>query len=401
VSTTTTRQYLFRTPAQDTAQFTFAVMGDSRASAGGGDYSYNGVNARVMGTLATRAFNQEAEFIVHTGDMINGGTTDVTDFEMQLRSFKDVVENVGHYIPIYEIMGNHETLVDYYSSGGSYLLLDKEGEKSAEVIFANEFVNPTNGPEPDNVAANTPPGKSLPPYQESVYYFDYGNSRFVVMNNNYWWSTQPEKYGGNLEGYVLDDQMAWLTEVFSQTKADDSIKHVFLFAQEPLFPVAGHSRDAMWYSGGAPEHNDGFSRTYVIERRDEIWRAFVGTGKAVAGNFGDEHNYSRTYIAQDKDGNDFEYPVWQIISGGSGAPFSMLETPAYLAAFGLPPLPWSDNVMKFSTQMHYTLFKIDGSKVMLEVYNIDGHLIDSLELTKDLMIQYDFYLPVIVHAFGG
>ncbi len=388
INTITTRQYAFRTPAQDTTQFAFAVMGNSRAGYGGGEYDFNGVNARVMGSLATGAFNQGAEFIVHTGDLVNGHTTSVPDFEMQIESFKDAVENVGHYIPIYELVGDHEAVTNIYSDtvGGQSYIFDKEGSESAETVFANEFVNPSNGPDPDNVVANTPPGKSLPPYKESVYYFDYGNSRFVMMNNNYWYSSHPEQYGGNLEGYVLDDQMAWLTEVFSQTKADDSIDHIFLFAQEPLFPTGGHSADGMWHSSGDPAQNDGWDRTYVVERRDEIWRAFVGTGKAVAGSFGDESNYSRTFITQNQDGQSFTRPVWQIVSGGAGAPFSIQET----------GLPWSDDVKKFSTQLHYVLFKVDGDTVTLETYNIDGELIENIELTP---IGYTIYLPLVIRNY--
>jgi hypothetical protein len=389
VTTTATRQYYFRTPAEDATEFTFAVMGDSRSGVGGGEYDFNGVNGLAMRNLSTDAFNKGAEFILHTGDLINGYTDDKLDFEMQFESFKDTVEHVGHFIPIYEMMGNHEALVNAYLAWdlGGLLQFDKEGDDSSEVVFANEFVNPTNGPEPDNVAANAPPGKSLPPYKENVYYFDYGNSRFVVFNNNYWYSGLPERFGGNLEGYVLDDQMDWLTDVFSETKADASIEHLFLFAQEPMFPSGAQAGSGMWYEGGDPAKNGGWDRTYVVERRDEIWKAFVGTGKAVAANFGDEHNYSRTFITKDKNGDDFDRPVWQLISGGAGAP--------YKAAWRTD-LPWSDNVERFTTQMHYTLFRVAQDEVMLEVYNIDGALIDSLELTKDLGVEYNCYLPFVI-----
>ncbi len=377
-NTTNTRQFYFFTPAKNTTKFTFAVMGDSREGYGSGEYQYNGVNGYVQEALATAAFNNKAEFILHTGDMVNGYGDSALDFEMQLESFKDAVEDVGHYLPIYEMIGNHEVVINAYNSEDKtnlpygYLMVDKEGDESGEAIFANEFVNPTNGPEPDNAAANVPEGKSLPPYKESVYHFDYGNSRFVIMNNNYWYNTYPEKFGGNLEGFVLDDQAEWLIDIFDQTKQDDSIEHVFLFAQEPMFPNGGQSKNSMWYNGGAADANGGWDRTHVVERRDEIWKAFIGTGKAVAANFGDEHNYSRTLITQDMHGADYEYPVWQMISGGAGAPYS---------ADYRDDLPWSDNIAKTSTQYSYTLFQIDGSRVKYEAYNIKGHVIDSAELT--------------------
>ncbi|MGB0385254.1 MAG: metallophosphoesterase [Ardenticatenaceae bacterium] len=383
MSTTNTPEYFFRTPAENTTEFTFAVMGDSRGNYGGGERGFNGLNAFAMRNLSTDAFVKGADFIVHTGDMVNGYTSSVLNFEMQLESFKDSVEAVGHYIPIYEMMGNHEALIDQYISPGQgfdVFQLDKKGDESTEAIFANEFVNPTNGPTPDHQAAGVPDGQSLPPYSENVYYFDYGNSRFVVMNNNYWWSSRPEQYGGNLEGYVLDDQMAWLTQVFSDTKNNDNIEHLFFFAQEPMFPNDGHTIDAMWYSDGAstypcnPTSNclPDLNRSYIIERRDQIWDAFVGTGKAVAANFGDEHNYSRTLIVNDKDDQPFDRPVWQLISGGAGAPISFRQDMT---------VPWSDTVRLFRTEFHYTLFKVDGQQVMLEVYSIDGVLIDQVGLT--------------------
>jgi hypothetical protein len=385
-NTTTSRQFYFRTPTKNATKYTFVVLGDSRGGNGGGEYNFGGSNARVMKTLAKAAFAKGAEFIIHTGDMVNGYTGNQLDFEMQLRAYKIGIESIGHHIPFYEIMGNHEFLFDQYEfkdddKEKSYvpsfpsIFVDKVGNESTEAIFANEFVNPENGPEPNAQAVNAPEGESPPPYQENVYSFDYGNSRFVVMNNNYWTNTMADLYGGNIEGYILDDQRDWLLAKFEETKNDDSIDHLFISAQEPLFPnSASHVWDGMWYNKGEPEKNKGFDRSYIYKRRDEIWRAFVGTGKAVSGNFGDEHQYTRALITKDGDGNKFEYPVWHMVSGGSGAPF----------AATLGETPWKQNVKRFETQFHYTLFKVDGNSVTLETYNIDNALIERVELTKEL-----------------
>ncbi|MCI5148311.1 MAG: hypothetical protein D3916_02760 [Candidatus Electrothrix sp. MAN1_4] len=383
IDTTMSRQYYFSTPAEHAAQFNFAVLGDSREGGGGGDYDFNGVNATALRNVVTEAFKNDAAFIVNTGDLINGYTTSILDFQMQLESYKDVVEEVRHYLPMYEMMGNHEALLDVYfrdeapeeKGGITYfpmLMFDKEGENSSEVVFGKEFINPQNGPEVNNAAANVPKGKMQPTYKENVYYVDYGNARLIMMNNNYWINGLPEKYGGNLEGYILDDQYEWLLKLFQQTREDDSIDHVFIFAQEPFFPVGWQSNTGMWYQGGDPKKNGGYDRSYVSERRDQIWNAFIATGKAVAGNFGDEHNYSRTLVTKDRNGKPYPKPVWQIITGGAGAPFASLET----------DLPWSDGVKKHSPQMHFALYKVDGKQVFLETYSLDGLLIDSVELTQ-------------------
>ncbi|HHE46798.1 MAG TPA: hypothetical protein ENL08_03725 [Bacteroidetes bacterium] len=362
--TTMTREYFFTTPESDATSFSFAVMGDSREGYGGGENAFGGVNYKVTQRFAMDAFNRGVEFIIHTGDMVNGYTTGRADLEMQLTTFKSAVEPVGHFIPIYEVMGNHEVVIDIYDDGSrSGLRFDKRGDESSEVIFARHFVNPTNGPEPDQAGA--------PPYRENVYYFDYGNSRFVIMNNNYWWSGYPEEYGGNLEGYVLDDQFKWLKRVFADAAVDSTVEHLFLFAQEPMFPTGGHARDGMWYHGGDPEMNNGIDRSYIVRRRDEIWRAFIETGKAVAGSFGDEHNYSRTLITSGTDPG-VNSPVWQIISGGAGAPFYAQDK----------SVPWAPFVLAFSTQMNYVLIRVEGSRVELEAYGFTGEMIDEAVLKE-------------------
>ncbi len=381
-NTIESRKFYFKTPRKNARKYTFVVLGDNRGGNGGGEYNYNGTNSRIMRTLARAAFEKGAEFIINTGDMINGYTASALDFSMQLKAYKDAIEPIAHYIPFYSIMGNHEIAFDMYldpaSKKGGYsfhglpiILVDKEGKESSEALFAKEFVHPKNGPIPDRRAAKAPRGKTPPPYKENVYYFDYGTSRFVVMNNNYWVNTAPDVYGGNLEGYILDDQTKWLLDLFKKTKRDRKIKHLYIFAQEPMFPNGGHAADGMWYNGGAPDKNSGFDRRYVAKRRDQIWAAFVDTGKAVSGNFGDEHHYTRTLITRDRNGKKFKRPVWQLVSGGAGAPY---------AAGELSNTPWRKNVKKYDNRFHYTLFKVNGNHVTLEVYDINNILIERVKL---------------------
>ena len=55
--------------------------------------------------------------------------------------------------------------------------------------------------------------------------------------------------------------------------------------------------DAMWYNGSDPAKNHGVDRTYVVQRRDELWQAFVSTGKAVAAFVAHEYSYARALLA--------------------------------------------------------------------------------------------------------
>jgi 3',5'-cyclic AMP phosphodiesterase CpdA len=311
-------------------EFEFAIMSDSRAGVGGGERSFAGVNYHKLSRFTIDAYQNGADFVVFSGDLVNGYTTSMDDYHRQLGAWKDATEQVGCYIPIYEVMGNHESLVDVYDDGSSYgIEFDKQDDgtnKSAETIFAEEFVNPDGGsPDPENTTA--------PSYAENVYYFDYGNTRVIAFNTNYWWCSHPEDFGGNLEGYVMDNQLAWIKDVLDAASDDGAIEHIFMFAHEPAFPNGGHLHDAQWYNGGESSGNEDYygnplNRTHVIERRDALWEAISQDGKVVAVFFGDEHNYNRMSVDDETpvylDGStnpNFTNPVWQIITGGAGAPF--------------------------------------------------------------------------------
>ncbi|MDX1971967.1 MAG: metallophosphoesterase [Candidatus Sumerlaeia bacterium] len=385
---TQTRSYSFTTPHR-AKPFQFAAMVDSREGVGGGMQNFFGVNAFSLYTLGSDAYYRGADFIVFAGDLINGYTTSVADFEMQLNSFRLIMEPLHSRIPIYESMGNHEALIDTWKSesrGG--ISLDKQGEESAEAAFARAFVNPLNGPENE--------GSGTPTYKENVYFFDHGNARFFMLNNNYWWSSNPHQYGGNLEGYMLPTQIAWLREQVTLADADPAITHLFFAAQEPIFPNGGHTGDAMWYNGGDTNRDGAVdaSDINIVENRNELWEIVSGSPKTAAFITGDEHAYSRTLIEpttpvghkRKPDGTEavFLYPVMHVTSGGAGAPWYDVEL----------DLPWTPSLKAHSTQPHYAFFKVDGGTVELEVYSQTGQRIDSV-----LIKQSD--RPLVERRAGG
>ena len=361
-------------------EFEFAIMSDSRAGVGGGERSFAGVNYHKLARFTIDAYQNGADFVVFSGDLVNGYTTSMDDYHRQLGAWKDATEQVGCYIPIYEVMGNHESLVDVYDDGSSYgIEFDKQDDgvnKSAETIFAEEFVNPAGGsPDPENTTA--------PSYAENVYYFDYGNTRVIAFNTNYWWCSHPEDFGGNLEGYVMDNQLAWIKDVLDDAAGDSTIEHIFMFAHEPAFPNGGHLHDAQWYNGGESSENEDYygnplNRTHVIERRDELWEAISQNGKVVAVFFGDEHNYNRMSVDDETpvylDGStnpNFTNPVWQIITGGAGAPF-----------YAQQDTPWSGDVESFYPSKHYCMISVDGGEVALKAISDSGEVVDECVLRE-------------------
>lgn len=349
------RTYSLRTAPQE-PEFSFVFTCDGRTGGlGGGDTALEGINGVSARALAIQMARHSPHLFIFTGDLINGYTTREDDFHAQLRSWKRIHGPFLHEVALYTGMGNHESLIDIFEDGTQ---VDKQGEQSAEAVFAAEFLNPMNGPEPER------PG--LPPYKGNVYSFDYGACHFTQLNSDYWYSSRPQQHTGNPFGRLLPGQLDWLEKDLKAARSA-GMRHIFVFVHEPAFPNGGHMQDSLW-EGGKPEG---------VKTRDRFW-TIVSQAGARAVFSGHEHNYSRTLI-DDKtpvhsDGTanaDFLKPVWQITQGAAGAPFYPRDYTA----------PWQKNVKKFFAHTwSYCLVQVRGPRVSLETYSYTGELLDQTEL---------------------
>lgn len=361
--------------------FVYAFASDSRAGQGGGERNIYGTNAYVMKKMAALAVNKGVAFFQFTGDMINGYSSNIGETNLQYANWKRNIEPFWHYIPFNVGFGNHEALVNVFDDGSSYgVQVDKfpYSNKSAERIFANQFVNPENGPESEDGSAYDPkPGQlDFPSYSENVFYYTYDNLAMIVLNSNYWYAPSnraiPE-IGGNPHGYIMDNQLKWLERTIQVLDDDKNIDHIFVTIHTPAFPNGGHSGDDMWYRGNNHTRPSVAGKPVekgILERRDEFLNIIINKSeKVVALLCGDEHNYSRLKLTNKtsiyRDGYSgkklkISRPFWQITNGSAGAPY-----------YGQEELPWSESVEKFSTQYALMLFYVDGEKITLEVVNPD------------------------------
>jgi len=348
------REFTFN--VSDSNTFAFAVLSDCREGRAEFDYNMQAVNERTLKRLLLNAKKHDAKFILFPGDLASGYTTNVKDFEKQLKSFAYSTEPVSSSIPLFEGMGNHEVTFDIYCDK-PMIAFDKLPPHSSEDIFANVFVNPENG--------NFCEKEGLPSYKENAYWFKYKGNLFVMLNTNYWWASQPENYHGNLEGHIMDKQLKWLENTLKEQ--GENAKNIFVFAHEPTFPVSAHMEDAMWYNGGKPSRNNGIDRSYVIKRREEFLKTLDKFGVKLV-FFGDEHNYSRVLI--NKDIAPIKGEIMQIITGGSGAPFYNLAK----------EIPWKKNLKAFGRSNHYMLVNVTDNSVKVKAISLDGKIIDSFEI---------------------
>lgn len=385
--------YLKTAPGKGSRKpFVFGYSSDSRHATGGGERRIMGANAYIMKKIAALAHMKEASFIQFTGDMINGYLSNKEAQRLQYYNWKKSIEPFWHYMPFYAGMGNHEVL--------GHIFRDENGRQmgfinafpyethSSEALFAEEFVNPENGPlsEDNNKFDPSPDYPDFPSYKENVYYYTYGNVAMIVLNSNYWYApsvnNQPT-LGGGLHGYLMDNQIKWLRETIAKLEKDRDIDHIFVTQHTPAFPNGGHSRDDMWYSG------DNSKRPFIagkpvdkgiIERRDEYLDILINESTKVVGMLtGDEHNYNWLKLTSDMPIYPENYPhkklnvtrpIYQINNGAAGAPY-----------YGQEVLPWSSHTQSFSVENALCLFYVDGKNIKMKVYNPDTlNLIDEVVL---------------------
>ncbi len=383
--------FQFRTAAAPGAsKFRFAYASDSRSGYGGGERNVYGTNAQIMSRIGALAVQQNAAFVQFTGDMVDGYVSEPDEMHLQMVNWMHAVEPYWHYIPFNVGMGNHESL-GWYSDSLRWIIADgfPYETHSGEAVFADMFVNPLNGPQSEDGSKFDPdPYRrgDFPTYRENVFHYTYGNTAMIVLNSDYWYAPLLKKtthIGGNLHGYIMDQQLQWLGQVLREFESDSLIEHIFVTVHTPPFPNGGHRGDCMWYDG------DNSHRPWVagkpvekgiIERRDELLDLCVNkSSKVIAFLCGDEHNYNRMLVEErtarypsnwDKARLSLKRPVWQIINGAAGAPF-----------YAQQQLPWSSDVKGFTVQNALCFFDIEGKKISLRVINPDTlETLDSVQI---------------------
>jgi len=95
-----------------------------------------GVNHLTFGRLASLAYRREADFLLFGGDLFNGYTSSVEDFEAQLFSWKRALSGFWHERAVYPAMGNHESLLRVFNGGDIRLDRWPYATDSAEALSA-------------------------------------------------------------------------------------------------------------------------------------------------------------------------------------------------------------------------------------------------------------------------
>ncbi len=362
--------------------FTFSYASDSRSGSGGGERNLGGTNGYIVKKIMALNAQKGVAFSQFTGDLVTGYAMHEGEMQLEYSNWKRTIEPFAHYFPVIPAMGNHEALIRVFRGEKSKKLiyLDKFPfeTQSAEQAFSKAFITPGNGPVSEDGARYDPSDKpgDFPPYGETVYYYTYDNVAMIALNSDYWYSPSVNMVqfsGGNIHGYVMNNQLEWLKKTLEKLEADSNIDHIFVTIHTPFFPNGGHVHDDMWYNGNNDYRPVVAGKRLgkgIIERRDEMLDLLVNKSKKVRAILtGDEHNYCKTEIGPETNIYPETYfpakislarTIYQINNGAAGAPY-----------YAQQQTPWTPFTSGFTTQNALVLFHVDGMSIDVEVLNPD------------------------------
>lgn len=301
--------------ATSLAKFRFAVMADTRKS------KEEPVNAedfqKVLASM--KKIHPQPKFIFFPGDLVHGFDTTYAGMTHQFTVWKNTV------IPYYPIsifypgIGNHETA-------------DGKPHSQAERAFADVF--------PEFKVT-----EELPGYNRTVYYLDYDNSRFFMLNSNH--------IGVNHQ--IDSTQRIWLSRNLNQKP------HDFIFMHEPAYPISSHIGSSL--------------DAYTTER-DAFWK-IIDQANVTLVFVGHEHYYARRHI-NNMFNPEYKNNIYQVTTGSAGA--------SLYTALALNLLNKLDANKQFLrttnidvdpiSEYQFAIVDVVGKRVTTTVYNVKGKIID-------------------------
>ncbi|ADL51710.1 metallophosphoesterase family protein [Clostridium cellulovorans] len=263
------------------------------------------INIPMLRTLLSniKGMSLQPNLIFFVGDMVYGGSK----VNEQLEEWKRIFQEYYPLSMLYPVLGSHENNEAAFSNAFPYL-----------------------------------PNEQLQSYQRSVYYVDYDNTRFIILNS--------DRTAKNYSYTIRAEQREWLRNLL----AGSDKKYHFVFFHVPAFPTGHHYGESL---DGSPAD------------RNALW-SILDEYKVTAVFVGHEHNYCRRLIDKTFSTNDFpiKNSIYQITTGGAGSSLNAHITNAENAIIG--PLGL----------YHYCVLDIKNSGVSMQVYDKENNLIDSCSI---------------------
>lgn len=278
----------------------FIILSDSKGKE-------KGINRKVLIKLLNKTckLSPKPECIVLCGDNVAGSSLEAVLAE-QLQDLRSLIEKYYLGKPLIPVIGNHE-------------VNNEPKDDRYEKIFSRIY----NDMLPDTY---------LDGYNRTVFYADYEDTRFIVLNAFHF----EEKHR------IGKKQLSWFEET-----ASANIKNKIVFVHSPAFPTGAHLRHCL---DSYPDDRDAF---WNIVQNCNIDIVFSGH----------EHNYSRRKIGYKKE-------IYQVITGGSGEKLKS----KFKDKKGVIRAPIAE--------YHFVMVDVDSDGIKVSAISSEGKLLDKFKIDK-------------------
>jgi 3',5'-cyclic-AMP phosphodiesterase len=287
----------------------FIVFSDSKGKE-------NGINEKVLKTLMheTCRLKPEPEFIIMCGDTVAGSSKEEI-LTFQLTRLRKIIEKYHPNKPLFPVVGNHEVNIEP---------LDDRFEKVLSQVY--------NDLTPTEYLAN---------YNKTVYYKDFADMRFIILN----------AFHNGLTHRIGKDQLIWFEE-----KASEYKKNKFVFVHSPAFPTGAHL---------------GHCLDLYPEYRDAFWKTVDKCGIDIVFS-GHEHNYSRRIIDNsfNSENSFYERSINQVITGGGGE--KLRDKYKSKKGIVIPPV----------AVYHFLIVDVETNCITVSAISSKGKKIDEFKIDK-------------------
>ena len=311
--------------------YRFVVMADSR------DDNGTGVNEivfpKVMASISE--LSPQPTFILFVGDLVTG-REDGSEMTRQFQEWKEYVTQ--YYYPlanIYPVFGGHErnsSDSDEYPRKWSAFQKAFDPINEGLIHSVGEYFEPEG-------RGNT------------VYYFEYQNAGFFVLNNDCNPSNDPSEC--DFEHEIDPDQLEWL-KTTKLAVNEQPLK--FFFHHEPAFGTGAHKNDppSDWLPLTMDRKKN--ARDNYIKILAEYDATMIFTGH--------EHQYVRRLINQALTDPPYESSwgsFYEVKTGTCGAPIKDVYHDKFMKNVVVVPV----------YEYHYAVVDVYGTDVSVNVYAVD------------------------------
>lgn len=330
----------------------------------------HGVNEELLSRVVKLVESKNAALIQFNGDLITGDLTSPEEQALQISNWKKTYSVLSE-IPFYVTYGDREVITRHFMD----TILDKgiginyfpfRGGNS-EAYFSNQFNLPENGASGEVVGGN---GSDPIRYHQSVYSYTNLNCAFVILNTEFLANRNYNatfSTDGNLSGYIMDEQLDWLSSTLSFYEEESHIDHIFICQHSPVFP--NDSVGGMWYGGTnlKPSFKGVPLEQGILDRRDEYLNVLINNSTKVRAILtSEEGSYHKLHLTPETPMYPDNYQgeeitlkrsLYQINNGGH-------------SAMELEMNPWTTFVSNFNTSDAVVFFEIYGAQIFVTVIDV-------------------------------